>query len=229
VAGQATAETHKTCRPHLSLQIPEDLTTQCGTRRPLHTKHKMPVCSYDLNSQAGTGAHYWSSILSGSEQSNPERIRSQLAKMGATFIHALDMVFMLTDDFLRCAARSTTRAFGSFTIELVNVIDLVLLASYRLVPMGPSIMVVFPSLCVWSTNSSRPPVGNRRPKGSLPLQMMRTSYVQLEVSTGVTTKNTVCWYLTPCGSCSNRSCGATYRLHHQDGKNQRAENNVCSN
>jgi hypothetical protein len=43
------------------------------------------------------------------------------------------------------------------------------------------------------------------------------------------TKSAVLWDVTPCGSCKNRCFGKTYRLHHQDDKNQRNRNNVSSN
>jgi hypothetical protein len=52
--------------------------------------------------------------------------------------------------------------------------------------------------------------------------------VRFEVSTAVTMKNAVLWYVTPCVSCNNRRFGGTNRLYHQDGKNQRARNNVSS-
>jgi hypothetical protein len=32
--------------------------------------------------------------------------------------------------------------------------------------------------------------------------------------------NIVFWDVTPCGSCKNKHFGGTYRLHHQDEKNQ---------
>jgi hypothetical protein len=38
----------------------------------------------------------------------------------------------------------------------------------------------------------------------------------------VTMKNAIFWDVTPCGSCKNRRSGGTYRFHHQDDKNQRA-------
>jgi hypothetical protein len=41
--------------------------------------------------------------------------------------------------------------------------------------------------------------------------------VTFEVFKAVTTKNAVFWNVTPCGSCKNRSCGGTYRLHNQGG------------
>jgi hypothetical protein len=42
-------------------------------------------------------------------------------------------------------------------------------------------------------------------------------------------KNAVISDVTPCGSCKNRRVGGTYRLHHQDAKNERAKNSVSSN
>jgi hypothetical protein len=42
-------------------------------------------------------------------------------------------------------------------------------------------------------------------------------------------KNSVFWYVTPCGSCKNRRFGRTYRLHHEGDKNRRAGSNVSSN
>jgi hypothetical protein len=35
-------------------------------------------------------------------------------------------------------------------------------------------------------------------------------------------KNALFWDVTPCGSCKIRGFGGKYRLHHQDGRNQRA-------
>jgi hypothetical protein len=37
-------------------------------------------------------------------------------------------------------------------------------------------------------------------------------------------KNAFFWDVTPYASCKNRRLGGRYRLHHQDGKNQRASN-----
>jgi hypothetical protein len=48
--------------------------------------------------------------------------------------------------------------------------------------------------------------------------------VRFETYTAVTMMNTVFWDMMPCGSCKNRRFGGTYRLHHKDGKNQRAKN-----
>jgi hypothetical protein len=43
--------------------------------------------------------------------------------------------------------------------------------------------------------------------------------VRFEVFTAVTMKNGVFWGVTPCGSCSNRRFGGTWRLLHQGDKN----------
>jgi hypothetical protein len=45
----------------------------------------------------------------------------------------------------------------------------------------------------------------------------------------VTWKNVICWDVTPCGSCKNRSLQGMYRLHRQCDNNQRVRNNVSSN
>jgi hypothetical protein len=42
-------------------------------------------------------------------------------------------------------------------------------------------------------------------------------------------KNAFFWDGTPCGFYKNRCFVGTYRLHHQDEKNQGARNNVSSN
>jgi hypothetical protein len=42
----------------------------------------------------------------------------------------------------------------------------------------------------------------------------------------VTMKSTVVWDVTPCGFRRNRHFGETCHLHHQGGKNQRADINV---
>jgi hypothetical protein len=55
------------------------------------------------------------------------------------------------------------------------------------------------------------------------------SHGRFEVFTAVTMKNTVFWYVSPCGSFKYRRFEGTYRLHHQGGKNQRARNSVNSN
>jgi hypothetical protein len=45
-------------------------------------------------------------------------------------------------------------------------------------------------------------------------------YVKFEVFTAVTMKNGVFWVVTPCGSCTNRRFGETWRLLHQGDKNR---------
>jgi hypothetical protein len=50
----------------------------------------------------------------------------------------------------------------------------------------------------------------------------------IEIETMLAVKDPVIWYVTPCGSCKYRCFGGKYRLHHQDGKNQRDGNNVRS-
>jgi hypothetical protein len=47
---------------------------------------------------------------------------------------------------------------------------------------------------------------------------------RFEVFTAMTTKNAVFWNITACCSCKDRRFGRTYRLHHQEEKNQRARN-----
>jgi hypothetical protein len=42
-------------------------------------------------------------------------------------------------------------------------------------------------------------------------------------------KKVIFWDVMPCGSCKNRHFKATYRLHHQGGKNQQAGNKQASN
>jgi hypothetical protein len=44
--------------------------------------------------------------------------------------------------------------------------------------------------------------------------------VRFEVFTAVTRKNGVFWVVTSCGSCKNRRFGGTWRLLHEDDKNQ---------
>jgi hypothetical protein len=41
-------------------------------------------------------------------------------------------------------------------------------------------------------------------------------------------KNCIFLDVTPCGSCNSRRFGGMYRLHHQDGKNRPAKNNINS-
>jgi hypothetical protein len=54
-------------------------------------------------------------------------------------------------------------------------------------------------------------------------------YERFKVFTAVTMKNAIFWDVTPRGSCKNRRFGETYRLRHQDDKNQLARNSVSSN
>jgi hypothetical protein len=45
----------------------------------------------------------------------------------------------------------------------------------------------------------------------------------------VTMKNAVLWDVMLCGSCKKRHFGGTYRLYHQDERNQQARNSISSN
>jgi hypothetical protein len=54
-------------------------------------------------------------------------------------------------------------------------------------------------------------------------------YVRFEVFMAVTSKNAVFWDVASCGSCTNRSFGATYSFLLQGDKNERPGNKVTSN
>jgi hypothetical protein len=54
-------------------------------------------------------------------------------------------------------------------------------------------------------------------------------YVRFEVFTAVTTKIAVFLDVTPCGSCTDRRFGGTYRLHDYDDEKLQARNKVSSN
>jgi hypothetical protein len=60
---------------------------------------------------------------------------------------------------------------------------------------------------------------------------LSTSFVGVKwsVSNICAPKNVVFWDVTLFGHCKNRHFGGTYRLHHQDDKNQRARSNFNSN
>jgi hypothetical protein len=62
-----------------------------------------------------------------------------------------------------------------------------------------------------------------------PLQRPAGCYARFKIFTVVPMENSVFWVMTPCGSCSSRLFGVTYRLHHQREKNQRATYNGSSN
>jgi hypothetical protein len=51
-------------------------------------------------------------------------------------------------------------------------------------------------------------------------QANEENHVRFEVFTAVTMKNGVFWVVTPCGSCTNRCFGGTWRFIHQDDKNR---------
>jgi hypothetical protein len=51
--------------------------------------------------------------------------------------------------------------------------------------------------------------------------MNSTYFVTFEVFAAMTTKNSVFWDVTPCGSCKNGLFIGMYHLHHQDKRNQR--------
>jgi hypothetical protein len=44
------------------------------------------------------------------------------------------------------------------------------------------------------------------------------SYVRFEVFTAVNMKNTIFWYVMPCGSYKNRHFRGMYHLHYQGDK-----------